>query len=107
MEAEPLEGSGGPRPPREPPVNTMDGFIRSEEDNHPRPAPCPGGTEASQTRLSRLARPAPRLSGSQKKTEPRPPPAPGSSTSPSRPAATGPIPGPGPTRGPGRGARAS
>ena len=54
MEAEPLEESGGPRPPREPPVSIEYGFIRSGEGHRPCPAPCAGGVEASQVRLLRL-----------------------------------------------------
>ena len=35
-------------------MNAKYGFIRSEEGNHPCPAPCAGGVETSQVRLLRL-----------------------------------------------------
>ncbi len=77
-------------------MSTKDGFIRSEEGKPPPARPrAPGGMEAPQTRLLRLARPS-RLSNSQKKTGPRPSSAPGSSPTPGQtlrpPAASGPGP---------------
>ena len=53
MEAEPLEESGRPRPPREPPVNTMDGFIRSEEGiTMSQPVPHPAHAPPLLTQVS-------------------------------------------------------